>query len=198
MAALVTGSPQFHRRLGNRRENQTCFYKKLSEDSGRNRPARRGRRSEHGGAARGPELLRVAAPDRYSTSDLIDLDGFYGVHPSLAPFQSVYDAGRLAIIEAVGSRWLNRAIGGSKTSSRVRAVAIGSTLPRTPRGPNSAVAVRSPTTSEFGRRARENSNRGTDHGHSNVIPWSAVQSQAERSMANGRGSSASSWTRGGT
>lgn len=34
---------------------------------------------------------------------LIDLDGFYGLHPSLAPLKPIYDAGHLAPIHACGS-----------------------------------------------------------------------------------------------
>jgi uncharacterized protein (DUF1501 family) len=34
---------------------------------------------------------------------LIDLDGFYGLHPALAPLKSIYDKGHLAIVHAAGS-----------------------------------------------------------------------------------------------
>lgn len=33
----------------------------------------------------------------------IDLDGFYGLHPALAPLKSIYDKGHLAIVHAAGS-----------------------------------------------------------------------------------------------
>ncbi|MBI2179484.1 MAG: DUF1501 domain-containing protein [Deltaproteobacteria bacterium] len=33
----------------------------------------------------------------------IDLDGFYGLHPALAPLKSIYGKGHLAIVHAVGS-----------------------------------------------------------------------------------------------
>ncbi len=33
----------------------------------------------------------------------IDLDGFYGLHPALAPLKSIYDKGHLAIVQAAGS-----------------------------------------------------------------------------------------------
>jgi uncharacterized protein (DUF1501 family) len=33
----------------------------------------------------------------------LDLDGFFGLHPSLAPFKSLWDEKRLAIVHAVGS-----------------------------------------------------------------------------------------------
>jgi uncharacterized protein (DUF1501 family) len=98
----------------------------------------------------------------------IDLDGFFGLHPSLAPLKPLYDARHLAIIEAVGSPdptrshfdaqdymesgtpglkattdgWLNRALPKESKISPVRAVSIGSTLSRTLRGRNDAVAVK--------------------------------------------------------
>jgi uncharacterized protein (DUF1501 family) len=34
---------------------------------------------------------------------VVDLDGFFGLHPSLAPFKPLYDQGYLAIVHAVGS-----------------------------------------------------------------------------------------------
>ena len=33
----------------------------------------------------------------------VDLDGFFGLHPRLAPLKAVYDAGHLALVHAVGS-----------------------------------------------------------------------------------------------
>lgn len=36
-------------------------------------------------------------------NQVIDLDGFFGLHPSLASFKPLYDAGHLGIVHAVGS-----------------------------------------------------------------------------------------------
>jgi uncharacterized protein (DUF1501 family) len=36
-------------------------------------------------------------------NQVIDLDGFFGMHPSLAPFKPLYDQGHLAIVHAAGS-----------------------------------------------------------------------------------------------
>src|SRR4051794_12099879 len=36
-------------------------------------------------------------------TSVVDLDGFYGLHPSLTPLKAIYDAGHLAIITATGS-----------------------------------------------------------------------------------------------
>ena len=97
----------------------------------------------------------------------IDLDGFFGLHPALKPLQPLWDAKYLAAIHATGSPdptrshfdaqdfmesgtpgrkatrdgWLNRAIGPQTNPSPIRAISMGGTLPRSLRGPNSAVAV---------------------------------------------------------
>src|SRR5579872_4372004 len=98
----------------------------------------------------------------------IDLDGFFGLHPALAPLKPIYDANRLAIVNAVGSPdptrshfdaqdymesgtpgrkattdgWLNRALPSTEGPlSPVRAIAMGAVLPRAMRGRNSAVAI---------------------------------------------------------
>jgi uncharacterized protein (DUF1501 family) len=44
----------------------------------------------------------IAIPNTGPDS-LLDLDGFYGLHPSLAPLKPIFDAGHLAPIQAVGS-----------------------------------------------------------------------------------------------
>ncbi len=97
-----------------------------------------------------------------------DLDGFFGLHPSLAPLKTAFDARHLAIVEAVGSPdptrshfdaqdymesgtpgrkatsdgWLNRALPvEAGRRSPVRAVSVGSALARTLRGRNDALAI---------------------------------------------------------
>jgi uncharacterized protein (DUF1501 family) len=109
--------------------------------------------------------LAIAPPGK--TNGAIDLDGRFGLHPSLQPLKPLWDSGQLAIVEATGSPdpsrshfdaqdfmesgtpgrpaedgWMNRALppAGSSTSP-VRAVAIGPQLPRTLRGSQAAVAV---------------------------------------------------------
>jgi uncharacterized protein (DUF1501 family) len=48
--------------------------------------------------------IGIAAPSRGAAgTTAIDLDGFFGLHPSLAPLQSLYRDGILAPIHAVGS-----------------------------------------------------------------------------------------------
>jgi uncharacterized protein (DUF1501 family) len=100
----------------------------------------------------------------------IDLDGMFGLHPSLAPLKPLWDSRQLAIVHAAGSPdptrshfdaqdymesgtpgfkatndgWLNRALLPVEgRPSPVRAVSLGPTLPRSMRGDNEAVAVES-------------------------------------------------------
>jgi uncharacterized protein (DUF1501 family) len=100
----------------------------------------------------------------------IDLDGFFGLHPSLAALKPVWDSGHLAIVHAAGSPdpsrshfdaqdfmesgtpgrkatadgWMNRALPPEAGRiSPVRAVSMGPVLSRSMRGPNTALAVQS-------------------------------------------------------
>src|ERR1700720_4054361 len=101
-------------------------------------------------------------------NNAIDLDSFFGFHPALGPLKSIYDANKLAIVQAVGSPdptrshfdaqdymesgtpgrkgtsdgWLNRALvpGADAHKSPVRAVSLGPSLSRALRGRNEAVA----------------------------------------------------------
>ena len=113
--------------------------------------------------------IAIPKPDG-SPNSAVDLDGFFGLHPSLAPLKPIFDAQRLAIVDAVGSPdptrshfdaqdymesgtpglkatndgWMNRALVKAKGPvSPVRAISLGSSLPRSLRGPNDAVAVNS-------------------------------------------------------
>jgi uncharacterized protein (DUF1501 family) len=99
---------------------------------------------------------------------VVDLNGFFGLHPALAPLKPMWDSKQLAIVDAVGSPdptrshfdaqdymesgtpglkattagWLNRALPSEAGKpSPVRAVSVGSNLARTLRGPNNAIAV---------------------------------------------------------
>ena len=99
---------------------------------------------------------------------VIDLDGFFGLHPSLVGLKTLWQQRRLAIVHAAGSPdpsrshfdaqdymesgtpglkgtaggWLNRAlpVETGKTSP-VRAVSLGPALPRTLRGAQNAIAI---------------------------------------------------------
>ena len=47
--------------------------------------------------------IAVPRPGRGADAAAIDLDGFFGLHPSLAPFKELWDRGLLAPVHAVGS-----------------------------------------------------------------------------------------------
>jgi len=101
---------------------------------------------------------------------VLDLDGFFGLHPSLAPLQPIWNQGHLAIVHAAGSPnptrshfdaqdfmesgtpgvkatddgWLNRCLHSlpeTGDKSAFRAIALGPSLPRILSGPEPAAAV---------------------------------------------------------
>ena len=101
---------------------------------------------------------------------VVDLNGFFGLHPSLAPFETLWQQGHLAIVHAVGSPdstrshfdaqdfmetgtpgvkitedgWLNRSLHNLPPSSKTspfRAIALGPSLPRILSGSEAAVAM---------------------------------------------------------
>jgi len=118
--------------------------------------------------------------------DVLDLDGFFGLHPALASFQPLWDQRHLAIVHAAGSPdptrshfdaqdfmesgtpgvkatpdgWLNRTLRAMPVSadkSAFRAIALGPALPRILTGAGPAVAVNN--INEFGVGSRNpNSN----------------------------------------
>jgi len=100
----------------------------------------------------------------------IDLDGFFAIHPALAPLKSIYDKGQLAIIHAAGSPdntrshfdaqdymeigtpgikttpdgWLNRYLSDKKIGgSPFRGVTLGAQTPRTLAGPTPTLTLSS-------------------------------------------------------
>ncbi len=104
-------------------------------------------------------------------NEVLDLDGFFGLHPAMASLKPLYHRGHLAIVHAVGSPdptrshfdaqdymesgtpgvkatpdgWLNRALQADPAApgkpSPFRAVALGTQVPRTLQGRIPAVAV---------------------------------------------------------
>ena len=78
------------------------------QGAGRHLPARRGRRAEHDRAVRRARVLRGAAEHRRAAArtradGAVDLDGFFGLHPRLAPLKPLWDSHQLAIVHASGS-----------------------------------------------------------------------------------------------
>ena len=47
--------------------------------------------------------IAIPRPQSGNTDAAIDLDGYFGLHPALAPFKPLWDSRRLAIVEAAGS-----------------------------------------------------------------------------------------------
>jgi len=113
--------------------------------------------------------IAIPQPQSGSQDAALDLDGFFGLHPSLQPLQPLFQNGQLAIVQAVGSPdptrshfdaqdfmesgtpgvkatedgWLNRAMQSmpEESASPFRAVAFGPYLPRTLEGSAPAVAI---------------------------------------------------------
>ncbi len=114
--------------------------------------------------------LAVAQPKRGALGEsVVDLDGFFGLHPALAGFKPLWDAKRLAIVHAAGSPdntrshfdaqdymesgtpglkatgdgWLNRFLQAQveSKSSPFRAVALTQNLPRVLQGRAPALAI---------------------------------------------------------
>ena len=113
----------------------------------------------------------IAVPRPGSPDGALDLDGFFGLHPSLAPIGPLFQQGHLAIVDAVGSPdptrshfdaqdymesgtpglkgtadgWMNRALPREapalEAASPLRAVSMGAVLPRAMRGSQPALAL---------------------------------------------------------
>ena len=113
--------------------------------------------------------IAIPKPKSGSADSAIDLDGFFGIHPALAPFKPIWDAKQLAIIDAVGSPdntrshfdaqdymesatpgvksttdgWLNRYLQ-TKSDPRAtpfRAVSMTQNMPRSMQGRAGAIAM---------------------------------------------------------
>ena len=54
--------------------------------------------------------IAIPQPSNAVAGAAIDLDGFFGLHPSLAPFKALYDRKMLAPVQAVGSPSTTRAM----------------------------------------------------------------------------------------
>jgi uncharacterized protein (DUF1501 family) len=129
--------------------------------------------------------IAIAQPKGGAADSTIDLDGYFGLHPSLAPFKTIYDEGHLAIVHAVGSPdntrshfdaqdymesgtpgnkgtqdgWLNRYMQAKRDGKATpfRAISMTANLPRTLIGTAPAVAMTS--ISDFGVRAGQGNNQ---------------------------------------
>ena len=119
----------------------------------------------------GRPSIALARPRRGDATTALDLDGFFALHPALAPLLPLWESRTLAIVPACGSPdttrshfdaqdymesgtpgvkstpdgWLGRAAGTlpAERPSPLRSVAIGAQLPRVLRGDARALALRS-------------------------------------------------------
>lgn len=115
--------------------------------------------------------LALRAPGSASGTAAVDLNGFFGLHPSAAPLKSLYSAGRLAVVCATGvtsenrshfdmqdfmerayldktgvfTGWLNRhlELSASGNTSPFRALGIGNAVQRTIKGAVPAIGLSS-------------------------------------------------------
>ncbi|HKP87561.1 MAG TPA: DUF1501 domain-containing protein [Blastocatellia bacterium] len=129
--------------------------------------------------------IALPEPKAGNADSAIDLDGFFALHPALASFKPIYDAGNLAIVHAVGSPdntrshfdaqdymeagtpgnkgtsdgWLNRYMQAKRDpkATPFRAVALTANLPRTLLGAAPAIAMTN--IADFGVRAGAGNNQ---------------------------------------
>ena len=127
--------------------------------------------------------IAILKPEPGNSEAVIDLDGFFGLHPAMSSFKPLWDSKRLAIIHAAGSPdntrshfdaqdymesatpglkstsdgWLNRYLQSKQDPDRslFRAVSMTKTMPRVLQGRASAVAMAN--LSDFAIRAGKSS-----------------------------------------
>ena len=116
-----------------------------------------------------PQYYAMRPSINIPRKSVVDLDGFFGLHPSLAPFQPLWQQRQLAIVHAAGSPdpnrshfdaqdfmesgtpgvkstddgWLNRALRNLPQSqkSAFEAIAMGPSIPRILSGAEPAIAI---------------------------------------------------------
>ncbi len=127
--------------------------------------------------------IAIPKPAAGNAESAINLDGVFGLHPSLAPFKSLWDSKRLAVVHAVGSPdntrshfdaqdymesatpgvkstpdgWLNRYLQSKRDpdNSLFRAVSMTQMTPRTMQGKAPTLAISN--LADFTIRAGQNS-----------------------------------------
>jgi uncharacterized protein (DUF1501 family) len=143
--------------------------------------------------------IALPSPLRGGGETTLDLDGYFGLHPALSSLKPIYDAGHLAMVQAVGSPdntrshfdaqdymesgapgnksvsdgWLNRYMQADpkpKGSAPFRAIAMSTNMPRSLLGPAPALAMTK--IQDFDVRG----NQGRAAGNSNSEIYSAFES----------------------
>ncbi|MFN7947063.1 MAG: DUF1501 domain-containing protein [Blastocatellia bacterium] len=152
--------------------------------------------------------IAVPRPKSGEQTAAIDLDGFFALHPALAPFKPIWDARQMAVIHAVGSPdntrshfdaqdymesgtpgvkstgdgWLNRYLQSRPDAKATpfRAVAMGPNMPRAMQGRAPALAINN--LNEFGIRGGQ-----TGGGLSAQSGFEALYDQAVDASLRGTG-----------
>lgn len=114
--------------------------------------------------------LRISGPSKGRKDAAIDLNGYFGLHPKLAPLEGMFKEGQLAVIHAVGSQdhtrshfeamnamdrglahsgpgdasgWLARYLNANPRSAPLRAVSFSGVLPDSLKGGAGAINLAS-------------------------------------------------------
>jgi uncharacterized protein (DUF1501 family) len=148
----------------------------------------------------------IAVPEPGRPNGAIDLDGRFGLHPTLAPLKEIYDQQHLAIVHATGSidpsrshfdamTFMEAGVPGNKTlntgwigrhlqaaawqnDSPFRAVGMGAMIPAALRGPITPLSIRS--IADFHFRGREDELQRLQQAISSLYTIQAPTNQLER------------------
>ena len=148
----------------------------------------------------------IAVPEPGRANGAIDLDGRFGLHPTLAPLKEIYDQQHLAIVHATGSidpsrshfdamTFMEAGVPGNKTlntgwigrhlqaaawqnDSPFRAVGMGAMIPAALRGPITPLSIRS--IADFHFRGREDELHRLQQAISSLYTIQAPTNQLER------------------
>ena len=148
----------------------------------------------------------IAVPEPGRPNGAIDLDGRFGLHPTLAPLKEIYDQQHLAIVNATGSidpsrshfdamTFMEAGVPGNKTlntgwigrhlqaaawqnDSPFRAVGMGAMIPAALRGPITPLSIRS--IADFHFRGREDELHRLQQAISSLYTIQAPTNQLER------------------
>lgn len=168
LIALPSWMPRLHLadpHLGPRGDTLVCLFLRGGAD-GLNIVVPHG---DDGYYAHRPTIGLARPDDANAEFKAVDLDGFFGLHPSLTPLHEIYQNGHLAFVQATGSPdesrshfeamdlmergaatndytgWLARHLASLDTGneSALRAIGVGDMLPASLTGAVSATALRS-------------------------------------------------------
>lgn len=133
-----------------------------------------------------PQYYSMRPSINIPRKSVLDLNGLFGLHPSLSPFLPLWQQGHLAIVHAAGSPdttrshfdaqdfmetgtpgvkvtqdgWLNRSLHGAPATAQVspfRAISLGPSVPRILSGPEPAVAMNNLNDFSVGGRSAKGS-----------------------------------------